>query len=142
MLGPVSQKLETVLVVDDQPDVLDVVARILKSAHFNVLQAASGAEALQLATDYAGTIHLLLSDVQMPKMTGPDLGIALKKSRPDLKVMLMSGMGDGSLLVLNYGWAYIEKPFMMQKLLSMVNDVLHTPDRSQGSRGYDSRKEG
>jgi YesN/AraC family two-component response regulator len=85
--------------------VRELVVEILKSAKFHVLQADSGANALRLAADYAGGIDLLLSDVQMPGMTGPDLGETLKKSRPDMHMMFMSGFADGNLLILNYGWA-------------------------------------
>ena len=59
-------------------------------------------------------------------MSGPDLGEALKKSRPDIHVMLMSGGAKGNLLVLNYGWAFIQKPFVPVKLVQMVTDVLHS----------------
>ena len=82
---------------------------------------------------------MLLSDVQMPGMTGPDLGEALKKSRSDMRVMFMSGFSGGDLLVLNYGWAFIQKPFVPVKLLEMIDVVLHTPDKSQGSHQYDTR---
>jgi hypothetical protein len=54
-------------------------------------------------------------------------------------MMFMSGFTGGNLLVLNYGWAFIEKPFVPLKLLEMVDVVLHTPDKSQGSRQYDTR---
>ena len=81
---------------------------------------------------------MLLSDVDMPGMSGPDLGEALKRSRPDLHVMLMSGGADGNLLVLNYGWAFIQKPFVGAKLLQMINKVLHSPNRSQtGGQEFD-----
>ena len=85
---------------------------------------------------------MLLSDVEMPQMSGPDLGEMLKKSRPDMHVMLMSGGSNGNLLVLNYGWAYIQKPFVSEKLVRMVTDVLHSPNRSQlGGQEFDSRKD-
>jgi DNA-binding NtrC family response regulator len=137
MCAAVIRKLR--LVVDDVETVRKLVVEILQTANFNVLHADSGAIALKLAADYTGTIDLLLSDVQMPGMTGPDLGEALKKARPDLHVMFMSGFTGGNLLVLNYGWAFIEKPFVPEKLVEMVNVVLHTPDKSQGGRQYDSR---
>ena len=117
-----------------------MVVAILKSATLNVLTAWSGAEAISVATRYEGTIHLLLSDIQMPRMNGPELGKLLKAQRPDLRVMLMSGMTDGNLLVLNYGWAFIEKPFVAEKLLQMIDVVLHSPDKAQGSDQYDTRK--
>jgi two-component system cell cycle sensor histidine kinase/response regulator CckA len=131
--------LKTILVVDDIVPVLKVVAAILEGAHFHVLQANSGAEALKLAAGYAGEIDLLLSDVQMPKMSGPSLGDALKKIRPGMRVMFMSGYTGGDLLVLNYGWAFIEKPFVPKKLVDMVHVVLYTPDRSQGGHAFDTR---
>jgi DNA-binding NtrC family response regulator len=130
---------ETILVVDDTEMVLELVVGILQNAKFHVLQADSGEDALKVALDYAGRIDLLLSDVQMPGMTGPDLGEALKKLRPDMHMMFMSGFTGGNLLVLNYGWAFIEKPFVPVKLLEMVDVVLHTPDKSQGGRQYDTR---
>jgi two-component system cell cycle sensor histidine kinase/response regulator CckA len=132
---------ETILVVDDVDLVLKVAVEILENANFNVLQADSGAKAVELAKNHVGKIDLLLSDVQMPGMTGPDLGDTLKKARPDMHVMFMSGFTGGNLLVLNYGWSFIEKPFVSTKLLEMVNDVLHTPNKSQSSHEYDTRKD-
>ena len=132
---------ETILVVDDTAVVLGVAVEVLKNANFNVLQADSGAGAIELAKNHVGKIDLLLSDVQMPGMTGPDLGTAIKLSRPDIHVMFMSGFTGGNLLVLNYGWSFIEKPFVSKKLLEMVNDVLHTPNKSQSPHEYDIRKD-
>jgi len=134
--------LETILVVDDNALVLKVVSRIVEGANFCVLQANNGAEAIALAKS-VGNIDLLLSDVDMPVMTGPELGQELKKTRKDMHVMLMSGGGiEGNLLVLNYGWAFIQKPILNEKLVEMVSDVLHSKNRSQpGGHEYDSRKD-
>ena len=134
--------LETILVVDDDEDVLKVVVAILTSANFRVLSAKSGPDALKLATKTNGKIDLLLSDVDMAQMSGPDLGETMKKTRPDMHVMLMSGGSNGNLLVLNYGWAFMQKPFVAVKLVEMVNDVLHSENRSQlGGQEFDSRKD-
>lgn len=134
-------KLETILVVDDNALVLKVVVGILRRANFHVLSAHNGAEAIELSAETKGRIDLLLSDVDMPLKSGPDLGLMLKKKRPDLKVMLMSGGDNGNLLVLNYGWAYIQKPFVSAKLVQMVIEVLRSPDQSQlGGHEFDSRK--
>jgi CheY-like chemotaxis protein len=130
---------ETILVVDDTDLVLGLVVSILKTAKYNVLQADSGIHAIDLAKNHAGKIELLLSDVQMPGMTGPNLGSELKKARPDMRVMFMSAFTGGNLLVLNYGWSFIEKPFVSKKLLEMVNNVLHTPNKSQSTHEYDTR---
>ena len=134
--------LETILVVDDNDLVLKVVVEVLSRAHFRVLSAGDGASAVELANKTERKIDLLLSDVDMPMMSGPDLGLLLKKTRPDMHMMLMSGGENGNLLVLNYGWAFIQKPFIAQKLVQMVLDVLHSPDRSQaGGQEFDSRKD-
>ncbi len=133
---------ETILVVDDSALVLAVVVEILKAENFHVLSADGGPSALKLAGETTETIDLLLSDVEMPEMSGPDLGEALKLARPNMHVMLMSGAANGNLLVLNYGWAYIQKPFVAVKLTRMINDVLHTRNRSQpGGQEFDSRKD-
>ena len=129
-------------VVDDDEAVLTVVAEILKRAKFRVLSADNGADAIKIAKETKGRIDLLLSDVDMPLLSGPDLGEALKKARPDLHVMLMSGGAKGNLLVLNYGWAFIQKPFVPTKLVQMVRDVLYSPSRSQpGGQEFDTRKD-
>jgi DNA-binding NtrC family response regulator len=134
--------LETILVVDDEAAVLRVVVAILQGANFLVLSADSGPAAIKLAEETDEPIHLLLSDVDMPGMTGPALGETLKVARPEMHVMLMSGLQDGNLLVLNYGWAFIRKPFVPTKLVAMVTDVLHSPNRSQlGGEGFDSRED-
>ncbi len=134
--------METILVVDDNESVLRVVVAILESENFRVLSADSGRTALKLAEQTDWAIDLLLSDVDMPHMSGPDLGEALKKTRPDIHVMLMSGGDNGNLLVLNYGWAYIQKPFVAVKLVQMVKGVLHSENRSQpGGQEFDSRKD-
>ena len=139
MLGALK---ETILVVDDNEIVLTTVAKILAAAGFRVLSAGDGVAALTLAAGTEQHIDLLLSDVDMPRMSGPDLGEALKKERPDMHVMLMSGGSNGNLLVLNYGWAYIQKPFLTVKLIQMITDVLDSPNRSQpGGQEFDSRKD-
>jgi two-component system cell cycle sensor histidine kinase/response regulator CckA len=141
MTSPIRQTLETILVVDDNAAVLHTVAAILQAESFRVLLAGDGPSAIKLAEETAETIHLLLSDVEMTEMSGPALGEVLKKSRPELHVMFMSGGADGNLLVLNYGWAYIRKAFVATKLVEMINDVLHTANRSQLGDEFDSRKD-
>lgn len=141
MLPSTKGTTETILVVDDNKAVLQIVVKILEDAAFRVYSASSGPLALRLA-ETAGNIDLLLSDVDMPQMSGPALGEALKLARPNIHVMLMSGGANGDLLVLNYGWAYVQKPFVAAKLVQMVSDVLHSKNRSQlGGYEFDSRKD-
>ncbi|MEP6716036.1 MAG: response regulator [Terriglobia bacterium] len=134
--------LETILVVDDHAGVLAVVGEILQRANFQVLSATSSAAAIKLADESDLLIDLLLASLNMPLMSGPDLGEMLKKSRPKMHVLLMSGGYNQNLLVLNYGWTYIQKPFVPVRLVEMVLSVLNSPDRSQpGGREFDTRKD-
>ena len=138
VIEPERNTLETILVVEDQPLVREAVRGILEYAGFCVLLDGSGAEAIQ-TDSVEGTIHLLLSDVMMPDMSGPVVAQRLKKYRPEMRVMLMSGYADGAMLLLNHGWHFIEKPFLPSALVQRVNEVLHTPERSQGDDHFDNR---
>ena len=71
----------------------------------------------------------------MPEMSGPELGNALKKARPDIHVMFMSGYSGGDLVVLNYAWALIDKPFPPKKLVAIVNVVLHALPNAWNQNG-------
>lgn len=142
MRRTLTRKAETILVVDDDEAVLALVVAILKRAKFRVLSADGGVNAIKLANETKGRIDMLLSDVAMVPLSGPDLGEKLKKARPDLHVMLMSGGANGNLLVLNYGWAFIQKPFVPAELVQMVTKVLHSRNRSRfGGQEFDSRKD-
>ena len=141
-MSSLKKPLETILVVAYMPIVLRTVVAILEGANFLVLSADSGHAAIKLSEERRQPIHLLLSDLDMPHMSGPALGETLKIARPEIHVMLMSGQLEGSLLVLNYGWAFIRKPFIATRLVEMVTDVLRSPNRSQlGGEGFDSRQD-
>lgn len=130
--------LETILVVDDNEHVRRLVVAILGAESYRILSAKSAPEASKLAYETKGPIELLSSKVDFPEISGPDMGELLKKSRSNLRVMLMSGGKYDSLLAPAYGWAYIHKPFIGEKLSKMVYDVLNSKDRSQpGGQGFD-----
>jgi DNA-binding NtrC family response regulator len=139
MASSSTKVLETILVVDDTESVLNLVVEILKAAHFHVLHANSGSGAVALAASYSSKIDLLLSDVRMPEMSSPQLGDVLKRTRPDIHVMFMSGHTGGDLLVLNYEWAFINKPFVPKQLVETVNSALHSSNKSQGNHKFDTR---
>ena len=130
---------KTILVVEDTALVLKTVCMILERAEFTVLAAGSAEEAMRIA-GFAKTIDLLLSDVMMPDMSGPDLALQLKELRPQMRVMLMSGYPDGAMLVLNYGWHFIEKPFVPAQLVAKINEVLGEEMRDQGTDHFDPPK--
>jgi DNA-binding response OmpR family regulator len=133
-------KLETILVVDDGEMLRTFVVAILEGADFNVISADSGPNAIALAEKTKGKIDLLLTDWDMPEMSGIALGQALKVTRPDIRIMQMSGGAQDTMIVLNYGWAFLQKPFVSKKLIEMVNEVLHSPSRAQlGGEAFDSR---
>jgi two-component system, cell cycle sensor histidine kinase and response regulator CckA len=127
--------------VESDALVLEVVRTILEHAGFNVLTAANSTEAIRVESTTKRIIHLLLTDVMMPDMSGPIISKILKEHRPDMRVILMSGYASGDMLFLNYGWHFVEKPFLPVKLLERVNDVLHSPERSQGDQDFDTRVE-
>ncbi len=111
----------TVLVVDDEPQIVSLVSEIL--GRYRILTAVSGREALERSKDFDGEIHLLLSDFQMPGMSGMDLATQITVARPEIKVLLMSGYAGG-MLVLNEGWHFLAKPFIPSQLRSLVDALL------------------
>ena len=137
MTRPEPKSLETILLVEDKQVVRDAVREILERAGFCVLATGSGGEAIQLERIFNGTIHLLLSYVKLPDRSGPIVAQLLKNHRPEMRVMLM--YPDGDMLFLNYGWQFIEKPFLPAFLVDRVNDILHSPLRSQGEDYFDTR---
>jgi DNA-binding NtrC family response regulator len=123
-----SQK--TILVVYDDPDVLEAVCAMLVDRSYNVLRANNGKEAIQKSDDYKPEIHLLLSDFQMPEMNGVELAIHISRQRPDLKVLLMSGFPSG-MLVLNEGWHFLAKPFIPSQLRALIVGLVFPDKRSR-----------
>lgn len=129
---------ETILVVEDATYIRKLVQKILEQAGFEVLTAADGSEARRIAENYPRKIHLLLSDVIMPEISGPELAKQLKALRPEMKIILMSGYTQG-MVVLNYGWYFIQKPFIPVASVARVRDVLKTDARDQGTDHFDTR---
>ena len=130
----------TILVVEDHPLLLKLVVEILEHVHYKVLAANSPKEALGIESTFKGTIDLLLSDIMMPEMNGPDLAKLLKEQRPKMRVILMSAYPGGAMLVLNYGWHFIQKPFLTEALLARVKHVLKSKTREQGTDHFDTGK--
>jgi PAS domain S-box-containing protein len=121
---------ETVLVVEDRPDVRNLVVEALQAGGYRVLQAREGSEALQVAEQHSGPIHLLLTDVIMPHMTGKEVAERLKQFRAETKVLYMSGYAAdvvSSRGLLDSGEQYIAKPFCLNSLLKKVYEVLGRP---------------
>jgi two-component system cell cycle sensor histidine kinase/response regulator CckA len=118
---------ETILLVDDEPAVRAVAGRLLQDLGYRVLEAAHGPQALSIAKEYDGPIHLLLTDVVMPNMSGRELAFQLAPRRPEMKVMYMSGHIEEAIVhhgVLDADVAFLQKPFQLQALAAMVREVL------------------
>lgn len=136
--------METILVVDDEPDVRDLAREVLVARGYEVLEAGDGDEALRVAEAHPAPIHLLLTDVVMPRLNGVELARQLTQLRPDTKVLYMSGflvVGAGQHataggLSLEPGTPILAKPFSTDALARKVHEVLErpTPPRSPFSR--------
>jgi PAS domain S-box-containing protein len=118
---------ETVLLVEDAHALRELARELLEAGGYTVLEAANGADAISLAEKHPGPIHLLLSDVVMPGMNGPELAGKIIGGRPDTKVLYMSGHTGDALPVrelLNSGAALLHKPFTGLSLATKVREVL------------------
>jgi CheY-like chemotaxis protein len=119
---------KTILVVDDEATVLKFISFTLDDGgRYKVMSAGSGEEALQLSRGYPGEIHLLLSDFQMPQMSGVELATAITIDRPKIKVLLMSAFPAG-MLVLNEGWHFLAEPFIHSQLRALITGLV-SPDK-------------
>jgi CheY-like chemotaxis protein len=124
---PAVAGLETILLAEDEEKVRELVRGVLASSGYTVLVAKSGTQALELASGHPGPIHLLLTDVVMPGLNGPQLVQRLLPFRPETKVLYMSGYTDdaiGPLGVLDGGAPFLQKPFTPDRLSKMVREVL------------------
>jgi signal transduction histidine kinase len=129
-LAPVEKtdNFETVLVVEDEEIVRELVCEVLEHQGYNVLCASDGIEALNLADGFDGNIHLLVTDVIMPHMNGHELAVKLCALRPDMKVLYVSGYSDndiGDHGTLDPRHELLQKPFTPQTLARKIRDVLH-----------------
>jgi len=121
---------ETILVAEDQRGIRAVVRAALSRYGYTVLLASDGQEALRIVADHAGPIHLLLTDVVMPLMSGRELVQRLCGTHPHLKVLYTSGYTDDAIVrhgVLEPDAAFLEKPFTPQTLVQKIREVLDTP---------------
>ena len=118
---------ETILVVEDLPAVRSAVRRILERYGYTVLEALTPTMALDLARSHRGALHLLLTDVVMPEMSGPELAQAVRTLRPTTRVLFMSGYTPDTaqrMGALDAGADLLEKPFSAEALVGRVRDAL------------------
>jgi response regulator RpfG family c-di-GMP phosphodiesterase len=125
---------ETILLVEDEIAMRAMVRQLLEQGGYRVLEANNGHHALQVAQEYAGPIHLLVSDVVMPEISGPQLAEHMARLRPQTRVLFLSGYTDRAFehLGIAPGAALLEKPFSGRGLLRKVGEILggsSTPGR-------------
>ncbi len=127
---PPTQGAETILLVEDDPAILDVAQIILERYGYNVLPANTPSDALAVAKYHPGDIHLLITDVVMPGMNGRELMEAIRTIRPKLDALFMSGYTANVIAhrgVLDEGFHFLQKPFSMKDLSEKVREVLDKP---------------
>ena len=121
---------ETILLVEDEDAVRSLARQVLEQQGFTVLEAKNGEEALEFVDQHRVALHLLITDVVMPGMSGPEVAEHLGKQQPDLRILYISGytdnaIGDGT--VLEAGTGYLQKPFSPDALLQKVRSILDSP---------------
>jgi len=118
---------KTILIVDDDSQILRLVSAMLAHQGLDIITAETGDNALKKSNGFDGEIALLLTDFEMPGMSGIELATRLSEVRPKIKVLMMSGF-DGGMLILNEGWHFLAKPFIASQLRALVAGLIY-PDK-------------
>jgi CheY-like chemotaxis protein len=127
---------ETVLLVEDQHAVRPLLRRLLEDAGFHVIEASNGVEALVRSREHEGNVDILVTDVVMPGMSGPELAVQLRRVNPGLKTLLVSGYAQEVIedqSPLEAGTAFLQKPFKPDLLVQKVRAVLEGEVRERPS---------
>jgi len=117
----------TILVAEDEPAVLALAARVLRARGYTVLEARNGVDAIRASEEHSGSLDMLLTDVVMPRVGGPELAERLKPTYPDLRVIFMSGYTDNKTvrsMMEDSGTAFLQKPFTPSDLLEITRKTL------------------
>ncbi len=123
---------ETILIVEDEKGVRALVRRILEGYGYRILSAATPQQALDLIAETTEPIHLLISDIVLPDMPGPELAARIVVIRPDIKVLYSSGYTDGDIVqrgILAEGVPFLQKPYLPAILGRKVRELLDSPTR-------------
>lgn len=122
----------TILVVEDEVEVRKLAASVLRAYGYELMEAGNGEEALSLLARHTGPLHLLISDVVMPGMSGRDLAIRVRQARPDVAVLFTSGYGDHLQEPAEGACGYLAKPFAPHALALKVREILGESSSSGG----------
>lgn len=119
---------ETILVVEDEPLVREQIRRALEPPGYTILSAGNGTDAIAIEAAHRGPIHLLLTDIIMPDLQGPDLARRIRRRRPEIKVLYMSGfVGHEAVPAASPGSAFLPKPFTRDVIATKVRELLDFP---------------
>jgi two-component system cell cycle sensor histidine kinase/response regulator CckA len=133
---------ETILLAEDSNSLREMAKEYLESVGYSVIESASGKEALQHAREFNGIIHLLLTDIVMPEMSGPELAAEIAAARPGIKIIYTSGYTDEAFSrqgILDPGVNFIQKPYRPKALGRKIREVLDegpTQSRSEIHAGH------
>jgi PAS domain S-box-containing protein len=134
---PLTEVGETILLVEDEEVVRRLTHSLLETSGYQVLAASGGEDAIRICASYSGEIHLMLTDVVMPRMNGKKVAEGVKLTRPEMEILYMSGYTDDAIVhhgVLEAGTNFIEKPFTSYGLLSKVRETLNKArDKKEGA---------
>jgi DNA-binding NtrC family response regulator len=125
----VANTRETILIVDDEDYIRELVSAILEIEGYNILEAGGGPQALKVADEFDGKIHLLLTDVVMSPMTGSELVKLISPIRPEMKVLYISGFPDDAIVqhgIHQSQVSFLPKPFTPKVLVQKIRTVLDT----------------
>ena len=123
-LEPPRQRSVTVLIVEDNDNLRNLLQRTLEGVGFSVLPAADGAEALRWSEQHEGTINIVVSDIVMPGLNGLELSKLIRAARPETKFLFITGFGDQFSELHEDGADILEKPFLPSELLRKVEEIL------------------
>jgi DNA-binding NtrC family response regulator len=124
---PIARGDETILLVEDEPGILDIAEQMLENCGYRVLTAATPGEAIAIVGECADEVHLLISDVVMPEMNGPELRMKLSTISPRIRCLYISGYPTNVIVrhgVLKAGVHFLQKPFTLEALAGKVREVL------------------
>jgi DNA-binding response OmpR family regulator len=116
-----------VLLVDDDPVILNLFLHVLQHASYAVLVAADGRDAIELSRVFDGHIDILITDMEMPRLGGDELGEMIMRERPGIRILQISGRVAEHFLGRNLSLAFLHKPFTPSELIEKVHEVMMAP---------------
>jgi CheY-like chemotaxis protein len=132
-LEPPHHRSVTILIVEDNDNLRNLLQRTLQGVGFSVLPAANGAEALRRSEQHEGTIEIVVSDIVMPELNGLELSKRIRVARPEPKFLFITGFGEQFPELREYGENVLEKPFLPSELLRKVDGILNQGKAATGT---------